>query len=224
MFHAHDNHPADCIKENVLNVYSGGAIYDAKLALWNAYETYLPQSTERSGANQSTRELADILRSVDGIDRLFCNANILPYVFVAVNLRNLPCVHRQDDVIEDILSRLKRLETRDAGAPTTAPIAPRAAPSTTYADAAKSRAKVRTSVFETRRTDTVPPVVSNPQNVRKRRVNEQLLLACDDTCPTPGHVTSSLIAEAMRYDGEGFSISQNMPRRRADVRCEKGAT
>ena len=66
MFHAHDNHPADCIKQNVLNFYSDAAIHDAKQVLWNAYETYLPKSTERRGATS------------------------LPYVFVAVNLRNLP--------------------------------------------------------------------------------------------------------------------------------------
>ena len=38
----------------------------------------------------------------------------LPYVFVAGNLRNLPCEQRQENVIEDILVRLKMLDTRDA--------------------------------------------------------------------------------------------------------------
>ena len=75
VFDAYTNHPADCIKQNVLNFYSDAAIHDAKLALGNAYETYLPKSTERRGANQSTRELADILRSVDGIDRLLFNTD-----------------------------------------------------------------------------------------------------------------------------------------------------
>ena len=36
VFDAHTNHPADTIKQNVLNFYSTSAIHDAKLALWNA--------------------------------------------------------------------------------------------------------------------------------------------------------------------------------------------
>ena len=43
VFDAYTNHPADCIKPNVLNFYSDDAI-----------ERYLPKSTERRGANQST--------------------------------------------------------------------------------------------------------------------------------------------------------------------------
>ena len=121
------------------------------------------------------------------------------YISFLITATLLPREQRSANIIEDIVARLKRLETSDACAPTIAS-------STTYADAAKSRTNVRTSDSASRRTDTVPPVVSQPQDVRKRRANEQLPTACDDTCPTPGHVTSSLLAEAMGYDGEGFSI------------------
>ena len=62
---------------------------------------FLPKSTERSGANQSTRELADIFRSVGDIDKLlFSDADNLPYIFVAANLRNLPREKRQENVID----------------------------------------------------------------------------------------------------------------------------
>ena len=118
VFDAHTNHPADTIKQNVLNFYSNTAIHDAKLALWNAYERHLPKPTKRRGPNQSTRELADILVSIDGIDRLFFNSDTLPVVFVAVNLRNLPREQHKDNVIEDILARLKRIVMREACAPT----------------------------------------------------------------------------------------------------------
>ena len=256
VFDAHNNHPADTIKQNVLNFYSSTAIHDAKLALWNAYEKHLSKLTERRGPNQSTRELADILGSIDGLERLFFNADTLPVLFVAVNLRNLPvpCEQRKDNVIEDILSRLKRIEMREACAPatasatapttasamapTTAPAtapttttAPATAPTTTtapvtapttataisatYADAAKSR-----------RTDTVPPVVLQSHDVRKRRANEHMPPACDDSRNTPRHVTSSLFPEAMRYDGEGFAIPPEHAKkaRRREMRERHDAT
>ena len=131
VFDAHNNHPADTIKQNVLNFYSSTAMHDAKLALWNAYERHLSKLTERRGPNQSPRELADILGSIDGLERLFFNADTLPVLFVAVNLRNLPHEQRKDNVIEDILSRLKRIEMREACAPATASAtAPTTAPAT----------------------------------------------------------------------------------------------
>ena len=169
-----------------------------------------------------------MIGSIDGIDRLFFNSDTLPVVFVAVNLRNLPREQHKDNVIEDILARLKRIEMREACAstttlttapttapamgpttaptttPTTAPTTAPAmgpttapttahtkAPSATYADAAKSR-----------RNDMVPSV----QDVRKRWANEQLPPACDDSRTTPRDVTGSLLAESIRYDGEGFAI------------------
>ena len=231
VFDAHNNHPADTIKQNVLNFYSTTAIHDAKLALWNAYERHLSKLTERLVPNQSTRELADILGSIDGLDRLFFNAD-------AVNLRNLPHEQRKDNVIEDILSRLKRIEMREACASATAPTtAPAAAPTTamatapttapatapttataisaTYADAAKSR-----------RTDTVSPVILQPHDVRKRQANEHMPPACDDIRNTPRHVTSSLFPEAMRYDGEGFAIPPEHAKqaRRREMRERRDAT
>ena len=50
------------------------------------------------------------------------------------------------------------------------------------------------------------PVTLRYRGVRNRRTIEQLPPACDDTCPMPGHVTSSLLAEVMRYGGEGLAI------------------
>ena len=190
VFDAHTNHPADTIKQNVLNFYSNTAIHDAKLALWNAYERHLPKLTERRGPNQSTRELADILGSIDGIDRLFFNSDTLPVVFVAVNLRNLPREQQKDNVIEDILARLKRIEMREACAPTTTPttapttapaMAPTTAPTTTPTTApmtapamgpttapttahTKAPSATYADAAKSRRNDMVPSV----QDVRKR--------------------------------------------------------
>ena len=197
VFDAHKNHPAETIKQNVLNFYSSTAIHDAKLALWNAYERHLSKLTTWSQPEH--QRICRHTRIYRRLRDCFFNADTLPVLFVAVNLRNLPREQRKD-VIEDILSRLKRIEMREACVPATAPTtAPATAPATvisaTYADAAKSR-----------RTDTASPVVLQPNDVRKRRANEHMPPVCDDSRNTPRHVTSSLFPEAMRYDGEGFAI------------------
>ena len=118
---AYNNDPLEAIKQTLLDFYEESAIHDAKVELWRAYNVYLPNWIDRlsiQGTPQCVKEVGDTLRAIGDIDKRFAGTENLPYVFVAVNLRNLPPINpprnapssaKQDDMVE-ILSRLEKLE------------------------------------------------------------------------------------------------------------------
>ena len=94
MFHHMKRQLLGSIKSVLLDFYSAEAISAAKRKLWHCYSSSLPTFESRTNKglkNANEKEVDDIMRNVKTHDAIFADT-ALPYVFVAVNMDQVPDV------------------------------------------------------------------------------------------------------------------------------------
>ena len=85
-------HPADDVRQCILDFYSANAVNEAKALLWKLFTDDLPDLIKRNSHGAKTakeKETDDIIKSLNDLHTMYASSE-MPYCFVAANLALLP--------------------------------------------------------------------------------------------------------------------------------------
>lgn len=109
-FDSFDRDTTNDLEDVLVNFYGDGAVHDAKTLIWQKYKEQLPKCQERRNTTAKMREVSDIMLAVKTIDQKYSSDDVIPFVFVAIKMKNIPNERYVAEM--SIRNRLLLLETQ----------------------------------------------------------------------------------------------------------------